>query len=175
MEPGARLVVFCDDAPAEGPLHASFVLDGNGDTVALARLDPVSTLLDSISFGAMPPDAAFGIPAGGVDPALLLRPTPGEANSVAVKSFRRGDVNADGTLNIADVIAVLAYLFSNGRSVSCADAADANDSGRIDVADAVYTLMYLFAAGRPPASPFTECGPDPTADLLGCEEFPRCP
>ncbi len=91
----------------------------------------------------------------------------------AADDFRRGDANADGAVDLSDAVRVLLHLFG-GRSLSCADAADANDSGVVDVADAIFTLSYLFAGGSAPASPWSSCGPDPTADPLGCESFPPC-
>jgi len=93
--------------------------------------------------------------------------------------FVRGDVNQDGRLTVSDSIAVLRYLFPAGDQVpACLDACDMNDDGRINVADPVYLLGYLFADGPavpPPAgSPPAACGPDPTADSLGCEIFSPC-
>ena len=86
--------------------------------------------------------------------------------------FVRGDVNADGGIDIADAIAVLDLLFANG-SLPCHKAADANDDGGLDVADAVAVLFHLFGGGEslpPPA----DCGQDPTEDSLTCESYPRC-
>jgi len=40
---------------------------------------------------------------------------------------------------------------------------------------AVYLLAYLFNSCPNPADPFPTCGPDPTDDLLGCENFGVCP
>lgn len=82
--------------------------------------------------------------------------------------FVRGDGNQDGTVNVADPIASLSWLFSGGPEPACPDAADANDSGALDIADAVYTLAYLFSGGLPPAPPFPAPGADPTGDGLGC-------
>lgn len=89
--------------------------------------------------------------------------------------FIRSDVNQDGTNDIADPIAMLAFLFSGGTLPDCADALDANDDGNTDIADAVFTLAYLFQAGDEPPAPFTACGPDPTADSLLCVEYNACP
>ena len=83
--------------------------------------------------------------------------------------FRRGDVNDDGQLNIADAIAVLSYLFADAPLPPCPDAADANDDGQLNIADAIATLSYLFAGGTMPA-PSPGCGTDPTpSDLPPCE------
>jgi hypothetical protein len=89
--------------------------------------------------------------------------------------FMRGDANADGARNVADAVAMLSYLFGNGRTPRCLDAADANDDGAIDVADPIKLLRHLFASGGPLPEPFEACGDDPTADdQLSCAEFRPC-
>ena len=90
--------------------------------------------------------------------------------------FHRGDANADNTLDIADAIFTLGYLFANGPAPSCLDAADTNDDGAVDIADATAVLSHLFAGAGDLPDPFGECGLDPTPDdpELGCESFPPC-
>ena len=85
-----------------------------------------------------------------------------------VALFRRGDVNGDGVLNVADAIAACGLLFKD-QPIGCLDAMDANDDGRLNLTDPVYVFAYLFAGGLPPPTP----GPnvrwfDPTADDLDC-------
>jgi ELWxxDGT repeat protein len=88
--------------------------------------------------------------------------------------FRRGDTNADGTLDMSDAVATLAYLFLGTAAPSCLDAADANDSGAVDLSDAVFTLGYLFLGTAAPPAPFGVCGVDPTTDNLDCDTAPGC-
>ena len=89
--------------------------------------------------------------------------------------FRRGDVNADGGIDISDAIAGLDALFQSGLVAdACIDASDVNDSGDVDVSDAVYLLLYLFANASPPPPPHPACGGDPTPDALDCAEFQIC-
>ena len=89
--------------------------------------------------------------------------------------FRRGDANADGSLDVADPVFVLSHLFVAGVDVpSCRKAADANDTGTVDLTDPVYLLNFLFAGGPQPAEPFAECGTDLTIDELTCESFAGC-
>lgn len=84
--------------------------------------------------------------------------------------FKRGDVNADGKVDIADAIRQLFCLFADPCVEHwCPDASDANDDGRSNIADAITILSYLFARGAPPPPPFLECGLDPTPDDIGCE------
>jgi RHS repeat-associated protein len=97
------------------------------------------------------------------------------ANPLYASDFERGDCNADGQVNIADAIYLLAHLFSGGEDPLCFDAADTNDDGTINIADAIYLLAFLFSGGSPPPEPFDICGPDPTDDTLTCDSFPPCP
>ncbi|MGE3166084.1 MAG: hypothetical protein AB7O52_14350 [Planctomycetota bacterium] len=90
-------------------------------------------------------------------------------------SFVRGDANADGAFNLADVVSTLSFLFSAGTMPPCLDAADANDDSNVNVSDPVSSLARLFSAGPPLPAPHPNCGADPTADGLGCASFPPCP
>lgn len=90
------------------------------------------------------------------------------------QEFRRGDVNADGKVDIADAIATLGYLFAEREAPSCLDAADANNEGKIDIADAIAVLGHLFASTGPLPAPFDSCGTDPDADGPGCVSYPPC-
>jgi len=82
--------------------------------------------------------------------------------------FVRGRVNEGASVDIADAIALLTYLFADGKGPACLDAGDVNDSGRADLADAVYLLNYLFASGPAPRPPFPAPGLDPTPDDVVC-------
>jgi hypothetical protein len=89
--------------------------------------------------------------------------------------FIRGDCNTIGTIDIADAIFLLGYLFSGYEPSSCEDACDVNDDSDIDIGDGIYILTSLFIGGDMPPPPFPTCGVDPTGDLLGCESFGVCP
>ncbi len=89
-------------------------------------------------------------------------------------TFRRGDPNADGTLNIADGVAVLEILFGTSGQFGCSKSADANDDGATNIADALYIFNFLFGDGPALPPPSTECGEDPTPDDLVCEEHAAC-
>ncbi len=96
------------------------------------------------------------------------------ASSSGGNRFRRGDSNADGTVNIGDGVYILQNLFSNGPDISCPDAADANDDEIVNIADAVYILLNLFAAGLPIPEPHATCGLDSTSHPLGEPDLPPC-
>ncbi|MBN1418062.1 MAG: hypothetical protein JXP34_04760 [Planctomycetes bacterium] len=83
--------------------------------------------------------------------------------------FRRGDVDADGWVNLGDAIRILGYLFAMGAPPTCLDAADTDDSGALDLGDPIFLLNYLYCGGRRPPcpGPYAE-GFDPTPDELLC-------
>ncbi len=93
------------------------------------------------------------------------------------EKFNRGDVNADGSINIADAISLLGHLFGGEAEPSCPDAADGNDDGGLDIADAIAILGHLFGGAGDLPQPFGSCGVDPTEDLLGPCVYPAelCP
>ncbi len=97
------------------------------------------------------------------------------APATAQSDFIRGDCNVDGNIDIGDPIFILGALFTPGAvQPTCPDSCDLNDDGANDIADPVFGLAYLFSNGADPFSPFPNCGPDPTADAIGCPSFPLC-
>jgi len=96
--------------------------------------------------------------------------------ALAVRHFRRGDSNSDGTVDLSDPIFTIAHLFQGGESPLCQRTADADDDGRLDLTDAIFLLTFLFQATEAPAAPgVKDCGPDGTPDeLLTCKSYPLC-
>ena len=100
-------------------------------------------------------------------PGIVIGPFPWDW-------FRRADFTRDQQVNVADAIASLSKLFSNGEESIPASAADANADGNHDIGDVVYTLSYLFSGGSAPAAPFDQVGPDPESEhqnIFGLEGF----
>lgn len=88
--------------------------------------------------------------------------------------FVRADCNLDLSVNVADPVAALSYLFNQGPA-TCLDSCDSNDDGQMDISDPIHTLSGLFSMGPAPAAPYPLCGLDPTADGLDCVTGPVCP
>ncbi len=89
--------------------------------------------------------------------------------------FKRADADGNGSIDLTDPIALLAYLFLGGENPSCPDAADADDSGTLDLTDAVVSLSWQFLGGPAPPEPGPMiCGPDstPSAEFAFCD-YPR--
>ena len=90
--------------------------------------------------------------------------------------FKRAEANGDGTVNVADGIYILGFLFAGGPAPLCLDSADANDDETINLADTIWILSWNFGGGPPPPSPgpFT-CGLDPFGTGLDCAIYNGCP
>ena len=86
--------------------------------------------------------------------------------------FRRGDINQDATIDLADPILILLYLKGQASPSPCTAAADSDGNGTIELNDPLILLQYLFINGSPPTTPFETCLP---ALLEDCQEFNACP
>jgi hypothetical protein len=80
------LIVWLDEDPLDGPLHANFKLSSAGESLHLAGPSETGTVpLDNITFGPIGVDRALGrLPNGSGEFRILPVPTPGQPN-------RRGD------------------------------------------------------------------------------------
>ncbi|MFN0057934.1 MAG: M12 family metallo-peptidase [Planctomycetota bacterium] len=93
-------------------------------------------------------------------------------------AFKRADFNGNNSVDIADAVGLLNYLFVPASPIpACRDAADVNNDGSLAISDAIFLLGYLFLPGSPvPPAPFGACGLDTgAADLLDCVSYPPCP
>lgn len=98
MVPGERIVIFADNEPGDGPLHATFKLSASGEEVALFDGDGV-TLLDSVAFGQQDEDISTGLLLdSGSLRVSLLSPTAGLPNhptACGVVAFSSLDLSAN--------------------------------------------------------------------------------
>ncbi len=83
LAPGERLLIWLDDEPSEGPLHATLKLDREGEELALVQaLDDSTQVLDHIVFGYQNSDWSFGrYPDAARDWEEFDAPTPDAANA----------------------------------------------------------------------------------------------
>ena len=144
------------------------------DGSEIARIGPRATAFDDV-----PAPGGLHLYSVAVDLGDAACPRVHRALLVPgppMSPFRRGDVNADGTLDLSDAIFTLGYLFlGSPSSLSCGAAADANDDRSLDTSDAIYILGFLFLGGPPPAEPYEACGVDVTDSwVLSCAESAAC-
>jgi hypothetical protein len=64
---------------------------------------------------------------------------------------RTGDVNADGVIDVGDIVCLINYLFRNGTPPLPSQSGDLNCDGEVNVADLIYLINYLFKRGLPPS------------------------
>jgi hypothetical protein len=144
--------------------------------------DPTGTLLSRTDLPSSAVLARFP------ETSLSVRTLPGDERSVLFlahvgtlddcglpnTTFRRGDVNDDGALDMTDPVRIFEFLFLGASRPGCHRTADTNDNGTIDLSDGVYALNYLFSGGPAIRAPFPACGTDETTDVLDCDQFQSC-
>ena len=65
----------------------------------------------------------------------------------------RGDANADGIIDVGDIVYLVSYLYKNGPAPSPVEAGDCNCDGIVNVGDVVYLVSYLYKNGPAPGCP----------------------
>jgi hypothetical protein len=73
------------------------------------------------------------------------------SDSLPVAVYACGDCNCDGTIDVADIVYLINYLFIGGsepQPMLCAG--DCNADGAVNIADVVYLINYLFIGGSSP-------------------------
>lgn len=108
------LLIWCDDNPEQGPLHATFRLDADGEFIGLYDRDLYNRApIDSLSFGGQTADISLGRFPNGIDDWRLYNPaTPGESNvgsSVDEEQGRGGELRIFGVTSPIRETAILRY------------------------------------------------------------------
>lgn len=136
------------------------------DGVFLSSLpgDATTTFVDGLSAGIFQWELIAiegGLASSGISctVTVVINPDP---------IFIRGNANGDVSVNVADAITILEYLFSGGATPDCLSSLDVNDSGAVNIADGIHLLGFLFSGGVPPELPYPDPGEDPTPDSLPC-------
>lgn len=94
-----------------------------------------------------------------------------------VGPFRRGDCNGDGSVDLADGVSLLGFIFGGAAAPPCRAACDFNRDGSLNITAAVYIFNFLFAGGDDIPDPAGVCGrSSERSDMdLGCETVaPSC-
>jgi hypothetical protein len=84
IAPGGFLLVWCDNDPEQGPLHADFRLSAAGEQVGLfAGAIAGFAVIDSLSFPSQVADVSYGRLPDGTGDWRSLVPTPRDSNATA--------------------------------------------------------------------------------------------
>lgn len=67
-----------------------------------------------------------------------------------INNLKRGDLNGDGNVDIADLTYLVSYLYKNGTAPNPLEVADVNGDGSVNEGDIAYLTSYLFAGGPAP-------------------------
>ena len=148
-------------------LDGDLLLTGHGIEVDSYELSPGSQVIARIGSR----EAATGFAWLLVEDAdgVWLERQVGVEPRPLQSRFRRGDVNADGPIDLRDVQTILEHLFLGSERLSCEDSADVDDDGAVDLADAIALARAIVGSDEMPAQPFPDLGADPSADELDCE------
>ncbi len=87
-------------------------------------------------------------------------------------TFRRGDLDGDGAITLADPILWLV----SPQPAGCLAARDANGDGIVDLSDPISLLEHLFLSAPLPPPPHDKCGVDRGLDRdpIPCSNGPGC-
>jgi hypothetical protein len=119
------------------------------------------------SSGSAPGTAAYAItPFGetiGIYDDSVLYHVPDASNSPQAMSVRlyvyerRGDVNADGLIDIGDITDLIKYLYLSGpEPYPLLWIGDVNCDGLVDIGDLTDLITYLYEQGNPPCDDLIE-------------------
>ncbi len=138
IAPRGHLLIWADNDPEQGPMHATFKLSSTGETVGVFDRDG-STLIDLVAFPALGDDVAFGrVDDGGAAMEVLADATPGASNSPAPCP---ADTNGDGAVDAADLGAVLGAWGTDGSGGGGGNGATADIDGDGTVAASDLALL----------------------------------
>ena len=108
--------------------------------VKVERTDPTKYSCNSLAFGNTPLDEIIlYVPKGCKNSYAQCTPWKQFQNIKEIGEDVPGDINADGEVDIADIVAEIDYVLSGDYSTQ----GDANGDGSVDVADIVYVIDYV--------------------------------
>jgi len=83
--------------------------------------------------------------------SVVIPDAPPICFDIVARSFIRGDVDDNMTVDLADLTRLIDYMFFNGPVPKYPESADVNSDGRHNIADVVFLVRYIFSGGPEPA------------------------
>ncbi len=95
LEAGDFVVLFADKDPEEGGLHADFSLEASGEELVLSQaLNNSISIIDSVSFPAVPFQTSYGRATDGADNFIFFGAvTPNESNNGALLGLEKPTID----------------------------------------------------------------------------------
>ena len=102
------ILVWCDNDSKQGPLHAGFKLDGDGEWLGLFDINGI-TLIDDVDFGLQQVDVSIGRLADGALPWVSFQdPSPQEVNVLKNRATACGNLrfsHLDSVMHTSTLVA----------------------------------------------------------------------
>ena len=138
LSPGAEKTIAVTALPAAAAAGKTIIVATASDDIAKVEVSEYT--LDQEGKASV---AVKGGMQGTTVVTILLDGTTVEAETTVTVRFIKGDVNGDGAVDIADVVAVYNIMAGNNQS---GYNGDVNEDGAVDIADVV--AIYNIMAGR---------------------------
>lgn len=106
-------------------------LTGNDGTILTIWLKIPASMKDGI-YAIKIKNAKYSLVTGATSVSM-----PETASTLTIESYKKGDVNNDGTVDIADAVCIVNHIVGKSVPVFIEAAAHVNNDGVIDIADAV--------------------------------------
>jgi hypothetical protein len=74
-----------------------------------------------------------------------------KAGFVHASHVNRGDANADGIIELGDIVYLINFVYKGGDPPCPMETGDANCDGIVELGDIVYLINYVYKSGPPPA------------------------
>jgi hypothetical protein len=149
----------CNSLPPEiAPTDTVWVNTGGKFLHVAAVADPDSDSL-AVDFPVRPPwcdvdyDSLYGTAPAAPETSSVLVVASDECSSdtssFEIAVYLCGDADENGTVNMADVVRLVGYIFGGTNPVPL-EASDSDCNGAVNVADIVYLIAYMFGGGNAP-------------------------